>query len=144
MGRSLYAVEVPLYLIFHPPSKAQHYPISAVCWLNCSFFVWSTIVIASILMFSLVQLDYWTVPTASLHIRVGEKYGYACFCIRTCDVDFASYIWFCSKSEYVIYKLKEMGKITEKDVMLICKQFERLDSGNCGRITLGDLMEHHH
>ncbi|KAH0696895.1 hypothetical protein KY290_014317 [Solanum tuberosum] len=49
-----------------------------------------------------------------------------------------------SKSEYVIYKLKEMGKITEKDVMLICKQFERLDSGNCGRITLGDLMEHHH
>ncbi|KAK6797277.1 hypothetical protein RDI58_004979 [Solanum bulbocastanum] len=51
---------------------------------------------------------------------------------------------FVSKSEYVIYKLKEMGKITEKDVMLICKQFERLDSGNCGRITLGDLMEHHH
>lgn len=53
-------------------------------------------------------------------------------------------IYGCSKSEYVIYKLKEMGKITEKDVMLICKQFERLDSGNCGRITLGDLMEHNH
>ncbi|KAF3644115.1 Two-pore potassium channel 3 [Capsicum annuum] len=51
---------------------------------------------------------------------------------------------FVSKSEYVIYKLKEMGKITEKDVLQICKQFERLDSGNCGRITLGDLMEHHH
>ncbi|XP_060192041.1 two-pore potassium channel 3-like [Lycium barbarum] len=51
---------------------------------------------------------------------------------------------FVSKSEYAIYKLKEMGKITEKDVMQICKQFERLDSGNCGRITLGDLMEHNH
>ncbi|CAN4080149.1 unnamed protein product [Withania somnifera] len=51
---------------------------------------------------------------------------------------------FVSRSEYVIYKLKEMGKITEKDVLLIRKQFERLDSGNCGRITLADLMEHHH
>ncbi|NP_001312521.1 two-pore potassium channel 3-like [Nicotiana tabacum] len=51
---------------------------------------------------------------------------------------------FVSKAEYVIYKLKEMGKISDKDVMLICKQFERLDAGNCGRITLADLMESHH
>ncbi|KAF3341914.1 Two pore potassium channel c [Carex littledalei] len=26
------------------------------------------------------------------------------------------------KSEFVVYKLKEMGKITVKDVMLICEQ----------------------
>lgn len=50
---------------------------------------------------------------------------------------------FVTKSEYVIYKLKEMGKISEKDILLICKQFERLDSGNCGKITLADLMESH-
>ncbi|PSS28992.1 Two-pore potassium channel like [Actinidia chinensis var. chinensis] len=51
---------------------------------------------------------------------------------------------FVSKSEYVIYKLKEMGKVTDKDIMLICKTFDRLDAGNCGKITLADLMESHH
>ncbi|KAG8385334.1 hypothetical protein BUALT_Bualt03G0032000 [Buddleja alternifolia] len=51
---------------------------------------------------------------------------------------------FVSKSEYVIYKLKEMGKISEKDILQICHQFERLDAGNCGKITLADLMESHH
>ncbi|KAF5176612.1 Two-pore potassium channel like [Thalictrum thalictroides] len=50
---------------------------------------------------------------------------------------------FVSKSEYVIYKLKEMGKISEKDILQICNQFDRLDTGNCGKITLADLMEHH-
>ncbi|GMP73868.1 hypothetical protein CsSME_00031469 [Camellia sinensis var. sinensis] len=48
-----------------------------------------------------------------------------------------------SKSEYVIYKLKEMGKVSEKDIMLICKKFDRLDTGNFGKITLADLMESH-
>ncbi|KAL9689705.1 hypothetical protein QQ045_010094 [Rhodiola kirilowii] len=47
------------------------------------------------------------------------------------------------KSEYVIYKLKEMGKVAEKDIIEISKQFDRLDSGNCGKISLVDLMEAH-
>lgn len=51
---------------------------------------------------------------------------------------------FVSKSEYVIYKLKEMAKISEKDISPICNQFDRLDTGNCGKITLADLMESHH
>ncbi|GFP91268.1 two-pore potassium channel 3 [Phtheirospermum japonicum] len=51
---------------------------------------------------------------------------------------------FVSKSEYVVYKLKEMGKVSEKDILQICKQFERLDAGNCGKITLADLMEGQH
>lgn len=46
-----------------------------------------------------------------------------------------------SKSEYVIYKLKEMGKIGEKDIMQICDQFNKLDSYNSGKITLPDLLE---
>jgi Ca2+-binding EF-hand superfamily protein len=45
------------------------------------------------------------------------------------------------KSEFVVYKLKEMGKISEKDIMMICNQFQRLDTGNCGKITLSDLLE---
>ncbi|KAJ6965819.1 two-pore potassium channel 3-like [Populus alba x Populus x berolinensis] len=48
---------------------------------------------------------------------------------------------FVSKSEYAIYKLKEMEKVSEKDILQICEQFDRLDTGNCGKITLADLME---
>ncbi|KAK2977846.1 hypothetical protein RJ640_012092 [Escallonia rubra] len=46
-----------------------------------------------------------------------------------------------SKSEYVVYKLKEMGKIADKDIMQICNQFDMLDHGNCGKLTVADLME---
>ncbi|XP_022926002.1 two-pore potassium channel 3-like [Cucurbita moschata] len=49
-----------------------------------------------------------------------------------------------SRSEYVLYKLKEMGKVSEKDVMQISNNFDRLDTGNCGKITLADLLESHH
>ncbi|KAA8514981.1 hypothetical protein F0562_018232 [Nyssa sinensis] len=50
---------------------------------------------------------------------------------------------FVSKAEYAIYKLKELGKVSEKDVLQICQKFARLDTGNCGKITLADLMESH-
>ena len=49
----------------------------------------------------------------------------------------------CSKSEYIIYKLKEMGKTGEKDIMQICNQFNKLDPNNSGKITLPDLLESH-
>ncbi|KAJ9153220.1 hypothetical protein P3X46_026684 [Hevea brasiliensis] len=51
---------------------------------------------------------------------------------------------FVSKSEYVIYKLKEMGKVSEKDILQICLKFDRIDTGNCGKITLADLMDSQH
>lgn len=57
------------------------------------------------------------------------------------DIDHNGWV---SKSEYVIYKLKDMGKITEKDILPICNQFDRLDTGNCGKITLSDLLESQH
>ncbi|KAI3764216.1 hypothetical protein L2E82_14220 [Cichorium intybus] len=46
-----------------------------------------------------------------------------------------------SKAEYVIYKLKEMGKVSDKDILEISKIFELLDTGNSGKISLGDLMQ---
>ncbi|CAI9087919.1 OLC1v1022120C1 [Oldenlandia corymbosa var. corymbosa] len=49
---------------------------------------------------------------------------------------------FVTKSEYVLYKLKAMKKVSEIDVMQICKQFERLDTGNCGKIHLSALSDH--
>ncbi|KAJ4755245.1 Outward rectifying potassium channel protein [Rhynchospora pubera] len=47
---------------------------------------------------------------------------------------------FISKSEFVIYKLKEMGKIGEKDILLIINQFNKLDINNTGKITLPGLL----
>lgn len=45
-----------------------------------------------------------------------------------------------SKSEYIVFKLKEMGKITEKDINQVGMQFEKLDPNNLGKITLPDLL----
>ncbi|RVW47371.1 Two pore potassium channel c [Vitis vinifera] len=65
---------------------------------------------------------------------------------RTSKASYQSSVFhvFPGKSEYVIYKLKELGKVSEKDISQICNKFDRLDSGNCGKITLADLMENHH
>lgn len=46
----------------------------------------------------------------------------------------------CSKSEFVIYKLKEMGKVADKDILQICNQFDQIDGTNSGKITLADVM----
>ncbi|KMT02449.1 hypothetical protein BVRB_9g203980 [Beta vulgaris subsp. vulgaris] len=46
-----------------------------------------------------------------------------------------------SKSEYVIFKLKEMGTITDNDVEEICKQFDALEYTYNRKITITDLME---
>ncbi|CAH8384393.1 unnamed protein product [Eruca vesicaria subsp. sativa] len=46
-----------------------------------------------------------------------------------------------SKAEYVIYKLKEMEKITDKDITPISRQFDKLDRCSNGKITLVDLLD---
>lgn len=48
-----------------------------------------------------------------------------------------------SKSDFVVYKLKLMGKIEEKDVAEVCRQFNRLDTENSGKITLSCLLNLH-
>lgn len=47
---------------------------------------------------------------------------------------------FLCKSEYIVFKLKEMGKIKERDILQICDQFNKLDSNNSGKITLHRLL----
>nr|XP_043636284.1 two-pore potassium channel 5 [Erigeron canadensis] len=47
---------------------------------------------------------------------------------------------FLSKSEYIVFKLKEMQKIEERDIMEICNQFSKLDSSNSGKITMRRLI----
>ncbi|KAI5079761.1 hypothetical protein GOP47_0005766 [Adiantum capillus-veneris] len=48
-----------------------------------------------------------------------------------------------SKSDFVVYKLKLMGKILEKDISEVCRQFSRLDTDNSGKISLSCLINLH-
>ncbi|XP_055824539.1 two-pore potassium channel 1-like [Solanum dulcamara] len=42
-------------------------------------------------------------------------------------------------AEFVIYKLKEMGKINQQDVAAVLKEFERLDVDQSGTLSTADL-----
>ncbi|KAJ3683444.1 hypothetical protein LUZ60_013671 [Juncus effusus] len=57
------------------------------------------------------------------------------------DIDHNGFV---TKSEFLVYKLKQMGKISETDILLVGNQFDMLDSGRCGKITISDLFESHH
>ncbi|KAK8969581.1 Two pore potassium channel a [Platanthera guangdongensis] len=45
-----------------------------------------------------------------------------------------------SSAEFVIYKLKEMGKINQEDVALVMDEFENLDFDQSGAISKSDLI----
>uniref|UniRef100_A0A0E0N178 EF-hand domain-containing protein n=1 Tax=Oryza rufipogon TaxID=4529 RepID=A0A0E0N178_ORYRU len=45
-----------------------------------------------------------------------------------------------SKSDFLIYKLKEIGKIDDKDIAMISDQFDQLGLAKCGKITLADII----
>ncbi|VVA98706.1 unnamed protein product [Arabis nemorensis] len=47
---------------------------------------------------------------------------------------------FISKSEYIVVKLKEMGKIRDIDINKVVNQFDKLDPNSLGKITLPDLL----
>ena len=43
-----------------------------------------------------------------------------------------------SKSEYIIFKLREMRKIAETVIIQISREFDSLEHGNRGKITLAE------
>lgn len=43
-------------------------------------------------------------------------------------------------AEFIIYKLKEMGKITQEDIALVMEEFEDLDVDQSGKISKSDLI----
>lgn len=51
--------------------------------------------------------------------------------------------WLCghSKAEFVIYKLREMGKLDDKDIADVIQEFTELDIHNTGKITRAHLQE---
>lgn len=43
-------------------------------------------------------------------------------------------------AEFVIYKLKEMGKINQEDISLILAQFKNLDVDESGTLSPSDIF----
>lgn len=62
-------------------------------------------------------------------------------CLAWVEVILTAGSCFCSKAEFILYKLREMGKIEQKDIMQICEQFDILDDTQHGKLTLADLMD---
>lgn len=42
-------------------------------------------------------------------------------------------------AEFIIYKLKEMGKITQEDIKLVTEEFEYLDVDQSGTLSASDI-----
>lgn len=43
-------------------------------------------------------------------------------------------------AEFIIYKLKEMGKINQEDIALLMEEFEDLDVDQSGTLSASDIM----
>lgn len=44
-----------------------------------------------------------------------------------------------SAAEFIVFKLKEMGKISQEDIALVMEEFENLDFDQSGTLTVSDL-----
>jgi potassium channel subfamily K len=51
-----------------------------------------------------------------------------------------SFFLFHSAAEFIIYKLKEMGKISQEDISLVMEEFEDLDVDQSGALSPSDIM----
>ncbi|KAG6548700.1 hypothetical protein Mapa_009855 [Marchantia paleacea] len=58
--------------------------------------------------------------------------------VKVADIDNDGHI---SIAEYVVYKLKAMRKINDKDIVDIVDQFNELDTVRVGKITMSQLLE---
>lgn len=45
-----------------------------------------------------------------------------------------------SAAEFIVYKLKEMGKISNDDITLVMECFKQLDVDHSGTLTEADLL----
>jgi len=63
-----------------------------------------------------------------------EVGSYACVIFPCVLDDFT-----CSAAEFVLYKLKEMGKITQQDISLVMEEFEELDVDQSGSLSVSDI-----
>lgn len=53
---------------------------------------------------------------------------------------FTHIAYFHSAAEFIIYKLREMGKISQEDISLVMKEFEDLDVDQSGTLSTSDII----
>ncbi|KAJ1428654.1 Two pore domain potassium channel [Sesbania bispinosa] len=56
--------------------------------------------------------------------------------LETADLDQDKVV---SAAEFIVYKLKEMGKISEEDIAVVMESFRKLDYDNSGTLTEADI-----
>lgn len=54
-------------------------------------------------------------------------------------VDFVPCLMCNRSAEFIIYKLKEMGKINQEDISVLLQEFENLDVDQSGTLSTCDL-----
>ena len=47
----------------------------------------------------------------------------------------------CSAAEFVVYKLKELGKISQEDISSFLEEFDKLDVDQSGTLSTYDLTQ---
>ncbi|KAK9267388.1 hypothetical protein L1049_009813 [Liquidambar formosana] len=57
--------------------------------------------------------------------------------IEAADLDHDKVV---SAAEFIIFKLKEMGKISQEDVSVLMERFKTLDADQSGTLTASDMM----
>lgn len=45
-----------------------------------------------------------------------------------------------SAAEFIVYTLKEMGKISQEDISLVMERFSKLDVDQSGTLTESDII----
>jgi hypothetical protein len=69
-----------------------------------------------------------------------SRFGFIHKCCMCTDGAFGNlWMMLCSASEFVIYKLKELGKIDQEDVLEMLKEFQTLDRDQSGTLNLSDI-----
>lgn len=72
-----------------------------------------------------------------LHIYI---YCLTCYIIDTLVNNSCSGFFFPHRlADFVIYKLKEMGKISQEDISLVMEEFEDLDVDQSGTLSASDI-----
>ncbi|GAB2284760.1 hypothetical protein Dimus_019214 [Dionaea muscipula] len=59
-----------------------------------------------------------------------------CMDLEAADIDHDGVV---DAAEFIIYKLKEMGKITQEDISLVMEEFEELDVDQSGTLSVSDI-----
>lgn len=73
-----------------------------------------------------------------LHVFLSSFLSTSLFLNHLDDTPFHFYYY--SKAEFIIYKLKLMRRITQRETLQIAKEFDLQDTRHFGKLTLNDIL----